>query len=122
MLNLKAIRINKGKRQADIAEYLHISRAAYTNIENGNRDPDTRTLLALADFYDVTLDELFGRAPSKPPASAEAETLTQDEQNLLADYRSLNEQGREYIRQTLYMAVSAPIYKKCDTVPDTKDA
>lgn len=36
--------------------------------------------------------------------------LTPDEQQLLKDYRSMNTQGQEYIRQTMYMAV--PMYKK----------
>ena len=32
-----------------------------------------------------------------------------DELQLIQDYRRLNQQGKEYIRQTMYMAV--PIYK-----------
>ena len=32
------------------------------------------------------------------------EQYSADEQQLIDDYRSLNEQGQEYIRQTMYMA------------------
>lgn len=32
------------------------------------------------------------------------EQYTADERQLIDDYRSLNEQGQEYIRQTMYMA------------------
>lgn len=39
-----------------------------------------------------------------------------DEQQLIDDYRSLNEQGQEYIRQTMYMAKQT--HKK---MPDLSD-
>lgn len=37
-------------------------------------------------------------------------TLAEDERQLIEDYRALNNQGQEYIRQTMYMATQ--IYKK----------
>lgn len=43
------------------------------------------------------------------------DTLTPDERQLLKDYRSMNPQGQEYIRQTMYMAV--PMYKKMSDPP-----
>ena len=46
VLNLKQLRNSLGLSQAEVASHLNISRAAYTNIENGKRDPDTQTLLA----------------------------------------------------------------------------
>ena len=39
------------------------------------------------------------RQPQQP-----VEQYSADEQQLIDDYRSLNEQGQEYIRQTMYMA------------------
>lgn len=36
--------------------------------------------------------------------TAQVPALSADEQQLIDDYRSLNEQGQEYIRQTMYMA------------------
>ena len=42
--------------------------------------------------------------------------LSADEQQLIDDYRSLNEQGQEYIRQTMYMAKQT--HKK---MPDLSD-
>lgn len=36
--------------------------------------------------------------------TAPVPALSADEQQLIDDYRSLNEQGQEYIRQTMYMA------------------
>jgi len=36
--------------------------------ENGGREPDLKTLRAIADIFDVTLDELLGRSHSASPA------------------------------------------------------
>ncbi len=97
MLNLKQYRTQRGLSQAEVAAALSISRAAYTNIENGKRDPDTGTLLALADLLHASLDDLMGRARLEPPAlSAGASKLlalfdkcTQDGQDLILDYAAM---------------------------------
>lgn len=62
-LKLKEIRIQRHKKQEEVAAYLNISRAAYTNIENGKRDPDSNTIFLLAEFFSVPIDDLFGRRP-----------------------------------------------------------
>ncbi|WP_258107027.1 helix-turn-helix domain-containing protein [Christensenella minuta] len=61
MLRLKELRNAKGFTQQYIADILQISRAAYTNIENGKRDPDTATLTKLANVFGVSVDYLLGR-------------------------------------------------------------
>lgn len=61
MTRLKSLRIEKGFTQAYIASILGITRAAYTNIENGKREPDFATIKKLADLYSVTSDFLIGR-------------------------------------------------------------
>lgn len=48
--------------------------------------------------------------------AAPVPALSADEQQLIDDYRSLNEQGQEYIRQTMYMAKQT--HKK---MPDLSD-
>ena len=44
-----------------VATALHISRVNYTRYETNAVNPDFDTLIALADFFDVTLDSLFNR-------------------------------------------------------------
>lgn len=109
MLHLKEIRTRKEKTQAEIARLLKITRASYANIENGRRDPDTTTLLALSDFFGVTLDEIFGRGTEKVQFTAE-------EMQLIEDYRSLNREGQEKIREEIYMMAVSGIYKNSNDV------
>ncbi|ATP40729.1 hypothetical protein CSE16_12100 [Solibacillus sp. R5-41] len=63
MLNIriKALRKGRNKTQQDIATILGVSRPAYTAYEQGNRTPDNETIEKLADYYDVTIDYLYGR-------------------------------------------------------------
>ena len=58
---LKELRKNEQLTQAQFAEKLHIGRVNYTRYETDAVRPDYETLVAIADYYDVTVDELFGR-------------------------------------------------------------
>ena len=61
MHRLRELREARNLSQADIAKALNISRQAYNFYENDKRDPDTQTLKALADFFNVTIDYLLER-------------------------------------------------------------
>lgn len=58
---LKELRKSFNLTQAELAERIDVSRVNYTRYENGKIRPDYETLIKLADFYNVSLDELFGR-------------------------------------------------------------
>lgn len=59
--NLKSLRKSMGLTQQQVADKLNISRVNYTRYETNASNPDFQTLVALADFYDVSLDLIFGR-------------------------------------------------------------
>ncbi len=58
---LKELRNGESLTQEQIAERLNISRVNYTRYETDACRPDYETLIAIADFYGITLDELFDR-------------------------------------------------------------
>ncbi len=58
---LKELRKANGKTQQQIADDLGISRVNYTRYETGASNPDYETLIIIADYFDVSLDYLFGR-------------------------------------------------------------
>lgn len=60
MTQLKTLRNQSGETQAELANFLGITRAAYTNIENGKREPDYDTIKKLANHFSVTIDYLLG--------------------------------------------------------------
>lgn len=58
---LKELRQGESLTQKQLAEKLNISRVNYTRYETDKARPDYETLIAIADFYDITIDELLGR-------------------------------------------------------------
>ena len=69
---LKIYRTQKGLSQEKIAEMLHVSRQAVTKWESDQTTPSSDNLIALANLYEVSLDELIGKSEEKR-ASAEEE-------------------------------------------------
>lgn len=61
---LKALRKQSNKTQQQIADKLGITRAAYSHFENERNQPDSETLVKLADIFDTTTDYLLGALPS----------------------------------------------------------
>lgn len=55
------LREKNGTLQKDIAKEIGISLHAYQRFEYGEQEPRMSVLIALADFYDLSLDELVGR-------------------------------------------------------------
>jgi transcriptional regulator with XRE-family HTH domain len=64
---LKHLRIYKGLYQKELAKLLNISTSAYGYYEQGKRDPDTRTLQILSEFYNVSTDYLLGKTDDPTP-------------------------------------------------------
>lgn len=56
--NLKALRRLDASTQADIAQIVGLSRSAVSALENNKNDPSIDTLIKLADYFNVTIDEL----------------------------------------------------------------
>ena len=57
---LIALRKQQGMSQEQLAEALDVSRQAISKWERGESSPDTDNLIALAEIYGVSLDELVG--------------------------------------------------------------
>lgn len=58
---IKKIRNEKGISQKEMAEdILKIPRSTYSNYENNNRVPDSKTLQKIADFFETSIDFLIG--------------------------------------------------------------
>jgi len=61
-LNLKRIRKEKKMTQEDLAKSIGVSRSAIGMYESGAREPDYETLEALADVFNIRMDDLAGSA------------------------------------------------------------
>ena len=59
--HLLQLRKSRGLKQPELAEKIGLSWRGYQNYELGLREPKMSTLIALADFYNLSLDELVCR-------------------------------------------------------------
>ena len=89
-----------GKSQAEIAQLLGITTAAYQNYENGRREAGYATIGKLADFYGVTTDYLLGREPAPDPFG-ELRIDPNDEKAVLDRYMSFPPQTRAVLLDAL---------------------
>lgn len=60
-INLKSLREHKQISQKQLCDDLKIKTVTYNSWEKGKNEPSCENLVKLADYYNVTLDYLFGR-------------------------------------------------------------
>ena len=107
-MRLKEIRTSKGISQLQAAKDLNLAPNVYGRYENGQREPSYIVLLAIADYFGVTVDELLGRS------TQEQKQETQDEANEIRErlrrdpaYRTLfsaaNKASPEHLRAAAAM-------------------
>lgn len=62
---LQALRKEKKMTQQGMADYFGINLRTYQYYEGDDHRPDYETLIALADYFDVTTDYLLGRTDER---------------------------------------------------------
>ena len=63
---LRKLRTEKKVSQQIVAEYLNITKQAYSLYELGKREPDFETLLKLGEYFDVSIDYLLRGNTTEP--------------------------------------------------------
>ncbi len=59
---LKHLRNREHLTQLELADKLGIAKSTVSMYENGNREPDFDTLVCIADFFNVDMNYLLGKA------------------------------------------------------------
>lgn len=130
---LKNLRVSKGVSQQIVADYLGITRQAYSNYENGNRTPDYEILLKLGEFFDVTVDEILrGKKETPTPglSAADERDIARDLERLKADLESadslmfdgnpMSDEARESILAAMKLGLEAAKIKNKETYTPKK--
>ncbi len=60
--NLKELRLDKKLGQVELAKAIGVSKGVISLWENGLREPSMYCLIALAEFFEISIDELIGYA------------------------------------------------------------
>ena len=69
---IRELRKKAGYSQQQMARKLHLTQGAISQWENGITVPAADQLSALADVFEITVDELLGRAVEQPADQDEA--------------------------------------------------
>lgn len=94
---LKELRINKGISQKEIAEYLGITVAAYSLYERGNREPNITMLRKIAEYYNVSIDDILGISdePTTIAAHFDGDEYTEAELAAIKEFAAFVKSKRE---------------------------
>lgn len=65
MNRIPELRVEKGISMRDAARMLGMPYTTYVNYEKGTREPNSETLIALANFYETSVDYLIGKSSSR---------------------------------------------------------
>lgn len=114
--NLKAARKKSGKTQKEVAEGIGIGQGTYKNYETGAREPNGETLVAIANYFDVSTDYLLGRPDAKEPADPIDKLMTVDEmeRDLFREWLTLDKSARTAFLDVLRNIVAADNQRKMD--------
>ena len=106
---LKSIRKDKGFTQEAIAARMGISRQAYSRFERSRISPPAKTLWRIADALEIDRGELMLRALEAMDSTIDmgdgikhpvgVAYWVSDEEDLLNNYRRLNEDGKGKVRK-----------------------
>ncbi len=84
-MKLKKLRTEKGLSQAELGRLLGVTGQTVLNWENGIFEPRIKDLIAIADFFGVSVDELIERVPTKSERERGIEALSEiDGEELIA--------------------------------------
>lgn len=139
--NISIYRKKAGLTQDELAEKLHVKKTSLASWEQGKSLPDIDTLFTLCDILQVNISVISGFEPqqsqhhlgdgvqhainefyqavdsiSEYSARVGHEltpSLSDDENQLIDDYREFNDEGKEKVRDYVADLADNPKYKKC---------
>lgn len=104
MNRLRDLRLALGWNMKQAAEEIGIPYTTYVGYEKGEREPNSEMLIALADFYDCSIEFLLGRDEKDQPDDdelVEAAQLFRDR----PDLRALMDIGKHNTPEQVYKMV-----------------
>lgn len=97
--NLKNLRLKAKMSQHTLAEVIGVSQQSINKYENHSVEPDIETLIALAAFFNVSVDYLIGNTDITEKADNMLyQNLSQEEIKIISWYRKANKTEKEIIR------------------------
>lgn len=94
---LKAIMQKHGKTQGDLVKDLNFRQATVSDWLNGKKYPRMDKIEKLANYFDISINELLLQSVTVPVPASPSLSLTQQEETHIKKYRQLDADGKEEI-------------------------
>lgn len=102
---LKALRLECGMTQTELAKKSNLATSCIAMIELGRREPSANTLICLSQALEVSADYLLGLEDDfgirVERQKKEPDTLSAEERRLIEGYREINAAGKKLVMQTV---------------------
>lgn len=85
---IKDLREDMDLRQIDVAQATGIDQKTLSNYETGKTNPDSDTLIKLANFFNVSIDYLVGRIETNLSSNDDIKQEITSIQKRLADIKT----------------------------------
>lgn len=99
----KDLREDKDLRQKDVAEIIKTSANYYGDYENGKREMPFDRAIALAKFYNVSLDYIAGLSNEKKGLTKSQ--LSEDVSHLVKSYETLSDRRKGRLEQFMQQLI-----------------
>ena len=117
---LKDLSFEKNMTQGEVAKGCGLTPTCICQLETGARKPTGSTVIALANFFEVSSDYLlgleddFGARTTAPTVGAMHSAYSSEERRIIEQYRSLPKQLQELIRNQLEIYCAPETLNKSD--------
>ncbi len=103
---IRTLRQHAGLSQVELAKIIGVSKSTMSNYERNYSIPDPDIVVALANYFNVTIDFLYDleNSPIHPNITKENSlyntktSLSKDENTVLAYYNRLSEENKDLIK------------------------
>lgn len=111
--HLKSLRLSHKITQKQLAAALDASERGIQHYELNERKPTYDTLIAMADYFNVSLDYLVGRGDEKKIASSNAD-LSSKEEELIKNFKLLDDVSKGKLIERSRMLLEESLPKSLD--------
>ncbi len=125
MKNLKKLREERHLYQKDLAKLLGTTQQLISNYEKGKSEPDINMQIAIADFFNCSIDYLFGRTDVRNlPSDVDLKDAlkirkTLEDLEFIKPGQELSNEQLSYLKKIL--DINAPLIRNIDVIKEKEN-
>lgn len=108
-MKIYELRKKIGKNQEEVAKDINITRATFANYEKQITEPDIKTLIAIANYFHVSVDYLIG---NEQPNKLDMTSLSDTKRKCIEDIQKMSDAEVEAISHYIDGMLGREFYKK----------